>query len=68
MILKPVNPKGNQPWIFVGRIDAEAPVLWPPGTNSRLIGLIPRCWERLRAGGEGATEGDGWMASLTQWT
>ena len=32
MELKPVNPKGNQPWIFIGRIDAaaEAPILWPP--------------------------------------
>ena len=30
--IKPVNPKGNQPWIFIGRTDAEveAPVLWPP--------------------------------------
>ena len=30
--IKPVNPKGNQPRIFIGRIDAEAeaPILWPP--------------------------------------
>ena len=30
--IKPVNPKGNQPWIFIGRTDAEteAPILWPP--------------------------------------
>ena len=30
--IKPVNPKGNQPWIFTGRTDAEAetPILWPP--------------------------------------
>ena len=27
--IKPVNPKGNQPWIFIGRADAEAPILWP---------------------------------------
>ena len=35
---KPVNPKGNQPWIFLGRADAEAkaPVLWPPDTKIRL--------------------------------
>ena len=26
--IKPVNPKGNQPWILIGRIDAEAPILW----------------------------------------
>ena len=38
--IKPVNPKGNQPWIFIGRTDAEAeaPVLWPPHTKSWLIG------------------------------
>ena len=30
--IKSVNPKGNQPWIFIGRTDAEAetPILWPP--------------------------------------
>ena len=35
---KPVNPKGNQSWIFIGRTDAEAeaPVLWPPDTKSWL--------------------------------
>ena len=36
--IKPVNPKGNQPWIFIGRTDAEAPILWPPDANSQLIG------------------------------
>ena len=37
---KPVNPKGNQSWIFIGRTDAkaEAPILWPPDMKSRLIG------------------------------
>ena len=35
---KPVNPKGNQPQIFIGRTDAEAPVLWPPDVKSQLIG------------------------------
>ena len=37
--IKPVNPKGNQLWIFIGRTDteAEAPILWPPDTKSRLI-------------------------------
>ena len=36
--IKPVNPKGNQPLIFIGRIDteAEAPILWPPNAKSRL--------------------------------
>ena len=36
--IKPVNPKENQPWIFSGRIDAEAPILWPPDAKSWLIG------------------------------
>ena len=38
--IKPVNPKGNQSWIFIGRTDAEAeaPILWPPEANSWLIG------------------------------
>ena len=38
--IKTVNPKGNQPWIFIGKTDAEAeaPILWPPDVKSRLIG------------------------------
>ena len=38
--IKPVNPKGNQPWIFNGRTDAEAeaPVLWPLDAKSQLTG------------------------------
>ena len=41
--IKPVNPKGNQLWIFVGRTDAEAeaPVLWPHDAKSWLIGKDP---------------------------
>ena len=35
--IKPANPKGNQPWIFSGRTDAEAPILWPPNGKSWLI-------------------------------
>ena len=38
---KLVNPKGNQPWIFTGRTDAEAPILWPPDAKSWLIGKDP---------------------------
>ena len=34
---KPVNPKGNQPWVFIGRTVAEAPVLWPPDAKSQHI-------------------------------
>ena len=36
--IKPVNPKGNHPWIFIGRTDAEAPKLWSPDGQSRIIG------------------------------
>jgi len=38
--IKPVNPKGNQSWIFIARTDAEAeaPILWPPDAKSQLIG------------------------------
>ena len=38
--IKPINPKGNQSWIFIGRTDAEAeaPVLWPPDTKNWPIG------------------------------
>ena len=64
---KPVNPEGNQPWIFIGRTDAEteALILWPPGVKRKRFW----CWERLRARGEGATRGwGGWMTSPTQWT
>ena len=36
--IKPVHPKGNQSWIFIGRTDATAPILWPPDAKSWLIG------------------------------
>ena len=39
--IKPVNLKGNQPWILIGRTDAEAPILWPPDAKSRLIRKDP---------------------------
>ena len=47
--IKPVNPKGNQPWIFIGKTDAEAetPLLWPFDGMSWFIGK-DRHWQRLR--------------------
>ena len=41
--IKPVKPKGNQPWIFIGSTDAEAEalVLWPPDVKSQFIGKDP---------------------------
>ena len=49
--IKTVNPKRNQPWIFIGKTDAEAeaPILWPPDGKSRLIGKDPdagKDWEQ----------------------
>ena len=38
---KQVNPKGNQPWIFIRRTDAEATILWPPDVKSLLTGKDP---------------------------
>ena len=68
---KSVNPKGNQPWIFIRRTDAEAeaPILWLPNPKEVTHWKSPWCWERLKAGGEGDNPGwDGWMASQTRWT
>ena len=41
--IKPVNPTGNQSWIFIGRTDADAetPIFWPPDAKSQLIGKDP---------------------------
>ena len=64
--VKPVNPKGNQPWVFIRRTDAEAPILRPPDAKNWLIGN--GCWERLRTGEGDDREQKGWMTSPTQWT
>ena len=68
--IKPVIPKGNTPWIFIGRTDAEteAPILWPPdGKLTHWKG--PWCRERLKAREEGDDRGwNGCISSLTQWT
>ena len=59
-----LNIHGNQPWIFMGRTDAEAdaPILWPPDAKSRKDWKKLWCWERLRAGGDKVTEAEmvGW--------
>ena len=48
--IKPVNLKGNQPWIFIGRTDAEAeaPVIWPPDAKSPLNRKDPDAGKDLR--------------------
>ena len=51
--IQPVHPKENQPWIFVVRTDAEAPILWLPDVKSRLIGKDPdtgKDWRQRRRG------------------
>ena len=68
--IKPINPKGNKSWIFIGRTDTEIeiPTLWPR-CKELTHWKRPWCWERLKAAGEGDNRGwDDWMASLTQWT
>ena len=69
--IQPVNAKGNQSWIFIGKTDAEAetPILWPSDGKKPIHLKRPRCWKRLKAGGKRDHRGwDGWMASLTRWT
>ena len=66
--IRPVNPNGNQLWIFFGRTDAEALILLPPDAESwHWKRSWP--WERLKAGGEEGDRGwDSWITSLIQWT
>ena len=66
--IQPVHPKVNQSWTFIGRTDAETPILWPRDVKTYPHGKRPWCWERLKAGGEADNrEWDGWMISLTRW-
>ena len=67
--IKPVNSKGNKPWIFIGRTDAEAeaPILWPPDMKSQLIGKDPDAGKRLRTGGEGGGRGWDGLDGITDW-
>ena len=60
--MKPDNPKGNQSWIFIGRTDAEAPILWPPDAKSWFIGRDPDAGKDWRQEEKGTTENEmiGW--------
>ena len=62
--IKPVNPKGNQSRIFVGRTDteAEAPILWPPDARSQLIAEDPDAGKGGEQEEKGMTEDEmvGW--------
>ena len=68
-----VNPKGIQPWIFTGRTDAEAPILWPPGAKSWLVGKDPdagKDWRQDKRVAEGEIVGwDHWLGGReSEWT
>ena len=57
--IQPVNPKGNQSWIFIGRTDAKAETPNSLATWCEELTLVKRpwCWERLKVGGEGDDRG-----------
>ena len=65
---KPVSPKGNQSWMFIGRNDAEAeaPILWPPDVKHRLIGKDADAGKDWRQEEKGMTEDEmvGWHHQL----
>ena len=56
--IQPVNPKGNQSWIFIGKTDAEAetPILWPPDLKNWLNGKHPDAGKDSRQNEKGTTE------------
>ena len=66
--IKPVKPKRNQSWIFIGRTDAEAeaPILWPPNAKSWHIGKDPDAGKDWRQVEKGMTEDEmvGWHHQL----
>ena len=66
--IKPVNPKGNQSWIFIGRTDAEAEatILWPPDAKNWLTGKDPDAGKDWKEEEKGMTEDEmvGWHHQL----
>ena len=65
--IKPVNPKGNQPWIFIRTdAEAEAPILWPPDVNNWLIRNDLDAGKDWGQEEKGTTEGEmvGWHHQL----
>ena len=66
--IQSVHPKGNHPWIFIGRTDAEAeiPILWPPDTKNWLLGKDPDVGKDWRGEEKGTTEDEvvGWHHRL----
>ena len=66
--IQPVNPKGNQSWIFTGRTDAEAeaPILWPPDAKSQLI-RNQTLMLREREGRRRGQQRMRWLNGITDW-
>ena len=64
--IKPDNSKGNQPWMVIGRTDAEAPVLWLPNANSQFTGKDPDAGKDWGQEEKGVTEDEmvGWHHGL----
>ena len=64
--IKPVNPKWNQSWIFIGGTDAEAPILWPPDETNWLIWKDPDAGKDWRQEEKGITADEmvGWHHRL----
>ena len=64
--IQPVHPKGNQSWIFTGRNEAEAPVLWPPDVKKWLLGKDPDVGKDWRQEEKGMKEDEmvGWHHRL----
>ena len=66
--IHPVHPKGNQSWIFIGRIEAEAEtlILWPHDGKSWLIWKDPNAGKNWRQEEKGTTEDEmaGWYHQL----
>ena len=56
--IKPVNSKGNQSWMFIGRTVAQAPIFWPPDVKSQLIGKDPDAGKDRKQKEKGAVEGE----------
>ena len=70
-IIKPVHPKGDQSWVFIGRTDAEAetPILWPPDTKNWLMWKEPHAGKEWGQEEKGMTEDEmvGWFHWLTAY-
>ena len=64
--IKPVNPKGNQPWVFIERTDAEieAPILWLPDVKNQLMGKDPDTGKDWRQEEKGVRWLDGIINSV----